>query len=261
MSVDFPAPFSPSSAWISPRRSSKSIASFATSEPNRLVIPRSSRARASPDIGRSFSVLLDFARDVRDVAALDLVRRLGDLGLVLGPGGGDLADAGAVVGQVERGVRPALERAVLGRLDRVEHGDVDLLDGRGQHLRADVGLVGVDADALHRLLLRRVEDAEAALARDLEDDLRTLRDLVERQLLALRLVDEVLRVAVEGLDARVGRLGAGLVARDVVIHRRDLLAADGADDLLAARVLGVQAREVAGQVARLLLGEEQALDV
>ena len=62
---------------------------------------------------------------------------------------------------------------------------------------AEVALVGVDADALHALLLGRVERAEAALAGDLEDDLRALRDLVERELLALRLVDEVLRVAVE----------------------------------------------------------------
>ena len=51
MRVDFPAPFSPSSAWISPRFSSKSIALFATNEPKRLVIPRSSSAGASPDIG------------------------------------------------------------------------------------------------------------------------------------------------------------------------------------------------------------------
>src|SRR3954470_9921537 len=225
MSVDLPAPFSPSSAWISPRRSSKSIASFATSEPNRLVIPRSSRARASPDIGRSVSVLLHFRRDVGDVAVLDLVAGRGDLGLELRARGRDLADARAVVGQVERGVRPTLERAVLRRLDRVEHGDVDLLDGRGQDLRADVGLVGVDADALHRLLLGGVEDAEATLAGDLEDDLRALGDLVERELLALRLVDEVLRVVVERLDLGQDLLGPGLIAGDVAVDRRDLLAA------------------------------------
>ena len=62
-------------------------------------------------------------------------------------------------------------------------------------LEFDVALVGVDADGLDVLLLGRVERAEAALARDREDDLRALVDLVERDLLALRLVDEVLRVA------------------------------------------------------------------
>src|SRR5687768_13989231 len=44
MSVDLPAPFSPSSAWISSERSSRSIASFASVPvPKRLVMPRISR--------------------------------------------------------------------------------------------------------------------------------------------------------------------------------------------------------------------------
>src|SRR6201991_2338814 len=72
----------------------------------------------------------------------------------------------------------ALEAAVLRRLDRGLHRDVDLLLGRGHDVRAQVGLVGVDADALDALLLGRVERAEAALARHLEDDLRALLDLV-----------------------------------------------------------------------------------
>src|SRR3954447_21883962 len=160
MSVDFPAPFSPRSAWISPRRSSKSIASFATSEPNRLVIPRSSRAGTSPAIGRR---LLDGVGDVGQLAGGDLVLDPVHLGLVLRADGGDLADPGAVVLDLERRVRAARERAALDVLDRVEHGDVDLLDRRGQHLIADVGLIGVDADALDALLLGRVEHAEAAL--------------------------------------------------------------------------------------------------
>ncbi len=45
--VLLPAPFSPSSAWISPRRRSRSMWSFATSAPNRLVMPRSSSARSA----------------------------------------------------------------------------------------------------------------------------------------------------------------------------------------------------------------------
>src|ERR687896_2442511 len=44
ITVVLPAPFSPSRACTSPGRTSKSIASFATSAPKRLVIPRSSRA-------------------------------------------------------------------------------------------------------------------------------------------------------------------------------------------------------------------------
>ena len=85
--------------------------------------------------------------------------------------------------------------------------------------------------ALHALLLSRVERAEAAAAGHLEDDLRAPRDLVERDLLALRLVDEVLRVPVKRLDLGIGLLGARLEAGDIVVHRRDLLAADGGDHL------------------------------
>ncbi len=87
-------------------------------------------------------------------------------------------------------------------------------------------LVGVDADAPDALLLRRVERAEAAAARDLEDDDRARGDLVERDLLALRLVLEVLRVAVERLHARERGLRARLVAGDVAVDRRLLLPAD-----------------------------------
>src|ERR1044072_2674327 len=43
ISVVLPAPFSPSSARISPRRSSRSIASFATKAPKRLPMPASVR--------------------------------------------------------------------------------------------------------------------------------------------------------------------------------------------------------------------------
>src|SRR5918999_492343 len=116
MRVDLPAPFSPSSAWISPRFSSKSIALFATNEPKRLVIPRSSSAGASPDIGSVFTAgpgLLDLGRDVGDLARLDLLHDLVDLLLVLGALGGDLAEADAARLDVEDRVGAALEGVVL----------------------------------------------------------------------------------------------------------------------------------------------------
>src|SRR5215217_6193485 len=141
MSVDLPAPFSPSSAWISPCLSSKSIALFATSEPKRLVIPRSSRAGASPDIGSVLTAgpgLLDLRRDVGDLAGLDLLHHLVDLLLVLRALRGDLAEADAARLDVEDGVRAALEGAVLDRLDRVEHRHVDLLEGAREDVRAEV---------------------------------------------------------------------------------------------------------------------------
>src|SRR6266567_2614736 len=47
MSVDFPAPFSPSSACTSPRRTSNETSSFATTPGNSLRMPRISRTRSS----------------------------------------------------------------------------------------------------------------------------------------------------------------------------------------------------------------------
>src|SRR5947208_11429313 len=51
INVDLPAPFSPSSAWISPRPRSKSTASLARTPGNRFVMPRSSRTRGASAIG------------------------------------------------------------------------------------------------------------------------------------------------------------------------------------------------------------------
>src|SRR5688572_6660005 len=48
ISVDLPAPFSPTSACTSPRRIWRSTASSASSDPNRLVIPCISTAGAGP---------------------------------------------------------------------------------------------------------------------------------------------------------------------------------------------------------------------
>ena len=143
--------------------------------------------------------------------------------------GGDLAEPDAAGGDVEDAVLAAGERALLDRLDRLEDRDVDLLQGAREDVRAEEGLVGVDADAPDVALVRGGERAEAALARDLEHDRGAARDLGEADLLALRLVDEVLGVPVQRRDARIRRLGAGLEAGDVPVDGRDLLAADGAD--------------------------------
>src|SRR3954452_8694811 len=152
ISVDLPAPFSPSRAWISPRRSSRSILSFATSAPKRLVIPSSCSAS-----GPVTAWLLHRVRDVGGLAVGDLLLDLLDLGPVLLALGVDLAEAGAAGLDVEHGVGALGEVAVLEALDRVEHRDVDLLERRRHDVRPEVALVGVDADALDALLLGRVE--------------------------------------------------------------------------------------------------------
>src|SRR4051795_7911535 len=255
MSVDLPAPFSPRRAWTSPARRSKSTPSLATMRPKRFVMPRSSSAASI----RSLGAALPHRVGRRDLAVLDLVLdRLDPVGVLLARRA-DLADADAVVVDVGHDVGAALVAVVLHGLDRVVDRDVDLLQRARDDLRAQVGLVGVDADRLNALLLRRVDRAEAAGPRDLEDDLRALRDLVERDLLALVLRGEALRVAVERLDGRIGLLRARLEARDVVVDRRDLLAADARQR--ATVVLGVQRGQVADEVAGLLLLERQADDV
>src|SRR3954466_10846983 len=106
INVDLPAPFSPSSAWISPRRSWRSTASLAVSAPKRLVMPRSSRASsAAPDASvgvirrqrTTWSRLLLAGDRVRrrDRSVLQLRGHVVDLGLVLRTRRADLADARA----------------------------------------------------------------------------------------------------------------------------------------------------------------------
>src|SRR4051812_43489556 len=53
ISVDFPAPLSPTSAMISPRRTSRSTSLRAWTEPNDLEMSRSSRMGGSADISSS----------------------------------------------------------------------------------------------------------------------------------------------------------------------------------------------------------------
>ena len=168
----------------------------------------------------------------------------------------ELAEADALLLEAVDSVLTALEVTVLGVLDREEDGGVDAFQRRGEDVRAEEALVGVDADPPDLLRLRGVEGAEAAAAGHLEDDVRAGGDLIERELLALRLDGEVLRVAVERLDTGERCLGARLVAGDVPVDRRLLLTADARDCGRAVGLRG-EARRVAGEIADLLLLEEQ----
>src|SRR5262245_28920338 len=148
MSVDLPAPFSPSSAWTSPRRRSKSTWSLATTPGKRFVMPRSSRTAGScaiggnprgrervPPPGLAVCLLLD--RRV-DLARLDLCGELVRALRVLPSdrrrqGLAQPAVSDAVVLQREDRVVATLElRLRLDVvLDRVVNRDVDLLRGTG----------------------------------------------------------------------------------------------------------------------------------
>src|SRR5690242_12060227 len=200
---------------------------------------------------------LDLARDDLRAELVDLLdERRGD-------GRADLAERDAVVLQVEHEVAAALEaRAALSSLDGEVDARVDALHGAGQDVRGvQVELVDVDADPPDPGVVRRVQGAEAARAGDVELDLRARVDLVLCDRLALRRVEEVLRVALQDLDARVALLRTRLVAGEEGIDRRDLDAADEPDDLVAARLLDHQACEAAGEVRVLLRRIRQAFDV
>src|ERR671918_73435 len=238
MRVDLPAPFSPRRACTSPFASSKSTPSLATTPGKRFVMPLSSRRGASAMEGKE-----GWGPAPAPSGSFGLFDRLGDLDLAGDDQLGlrhrlvdgllrrvrrELAEPDAVLREAERRHAAALEGVVHDRLDGREHGHVHALERAREDVVAEERLVGVHADAPDLTLLGAVESTEPAAAGDLEDDVRAVGDLVERDLLALRLVDEVLRVAVERLDV-------GIRVR--------------------------RPREVAGEVPRLLLLEEEALEV
>src|SRR5581483_10119190 len=175
ISVDFPAPFSPSRAWTSPARRSKSTWSSATMPGKRFVMPRSSRTvspltgaivgrkpawsagnrrgrnRPPPSPSSVVSApLLQEARERRPGSHrhLDLARddlRLERVHLRderLRHARVDLADADAVVLQVEQQVAAALELAGLRLLHGVVDADVDPLQRARQHALRQAVLVG-----------------------------------------------------------------------------------------------------------------------
>src|SRR6266568_4311308 len=279
ISVDLPAPFSPRSACTSPRRRSKSMWSLASTPGNCFVIPRSSRTgasstrrlnnRAGPQ-ARSAEPLRQVLRAWRDrrrrleLAGDDLCLQLGDLSqpglLEVGPRA-ELAQRDALVLQVEDEVASTLEALTrLGALNGEEDADVHPLHCAREDVRAEERLVDVDADRPLAGLLRGVQRPEAARTGDAEHDLRAGVELVLRDALALRLIDEVLRVADLDGRARNTLLCARLVAGEERVDRRDLDAADDADVLLALPRCDVR-REAADQVAVLLCRVRQALDV
>src|SRR3954447_13476891 len=291
ISVDLPAPFSPSSACTSPSRRSKSTSSFATMPGKRLVMWRiSSTVRVASAIAARFygsargcvrglwrnkreragsqarplwsydpairSAVGDTGARGLELARRDLLRpgiELGDQRCAGRSLGADLAVADAAVLHVEETVDTALVLALRDQLDRLRDACIDLLLRARQHGCAEERLVVVDADAPGARRVGSTRDgAQAAAAGNLEHDVRALTDLVESNRLALVLRDEVLRVAVECLDARLHLLGAVLVPGDVRVDGRDLETADRRD---RAGLRGGRSCDT-GEAACLLLGED-----
>src|SRR3954462_7273752 len=190
ISVDLPAPFSPSKACTSPRRRSKSMWSLASTPGNCFVIPRSSSTgaastvrlnnRAGPEarsvqpmcqvlLARDRQRRLDLAGDDLLLQRVDLRQpRLLELRLLA-----DLAEADATVLQVEDEVAATLVAlAVLGALHGEEDPLVHPLDCARQDVAAEVTLVDVDADCPATALLRRIEGTEATWPGHTKHDLR-----------------------------------------------------------------------------------------
>src|SRR6267378_5296725 len=116
-SVDFPAPFSPSKAWTSPSRASKSTESLARTPGKRLVIERMATAGAAPAVTFEFMRRLSAAFGVADhaldkpVHGEDLVE--GHLGA-----GGHLDRTGLVVQRAGELVKRAVDQRILLGFDR-----------------------------------------------------------------------------------------------------------------------------------------------
>src|SRR6266480_4705048 len=276
ISVDLPAPFSPSSACTSPRRTSKETSSLATTPGNSLRIPRISRTRSSAtrshptkkrEEGRPGSppscraVLRKHCRNLELVMndlRLELLHQLDPRRMLLRDLRGDLPHAHTVVPQVEDAVLAALEVALRGGDDRVVNAGVGLLDAAGEDPLRDLVLVGVHPDAPLAELRGLLEGAVTAQAGDLEDHLGAGADLVLRQVRAGCLVGEAVRVLDERLRALDGFFRAVLVAGDPRVDRRDLDACHRAD-LLRAHALGLFGRKDTHQAAALLSGVGDAL--
>src|SRR6266550_6380332 len=182
MSVDLPAPFSPSNAWISPRRRSRSIASFArVPVGNRFVIPRISRTdgwslmrssrdeRADPSAGPldldSFATCA--LGDRLELPGCHVRGRL--LELVLEPrrNGVEVADHGCADAAV-RGVVDevsGLLALVFEALDPVPYRDLQMLFGTRDDAGLGIGkgevLIDVYADAIDLRAARGAKRAGA----------------------------------------------------------------------------------------------------
>ena len=174
--------------------------------------------------------------------------------------GAELPESDAILVETEDRIPATLEGAILRGLRREEHGAVDALEPTREHVRPEERLICVDADAPDLLLLRREQRSEPTQARDLEDSLRPVRDLIQRELLALRLIFPVLRVPPLDLHPGGGRCRSRLVAGDEAVDRRLLGARHRADEIPAG-ALCLQRGEVADEVADLLLPEEKPLGV
>src|SRR5262245_61513817 len=251
ISVDLPAPFSPTIPWMVPGRTASETARLAWTAPNRLSMPRSSitargsfrrgpqargvpaacaRATGRPGSLRGVVGDLDLAGDDVGARLLEAALHLrGDQRAVV------LVDrvAHAAVGDPED-ARARLPRPRLRAHEALVHREVHALDHRGEdRAGVDVVLVRVHADRELALVLRGLEHAEAGGARGGVDHVGAAVELAPRQLAAAGGVAPgggrgPGHVLVD-LDRLVDVVRALLVSERELPDQRDVHAADEAD--------------------------------
>src|SRR5215208_1597346 len=204
MSVDLPAPFSPTSAWISPGRTVRSTPSRATTPPNRLRSPATARSASLPTFAGSDMLGQELRWQLVGPPVVGLVglrhpdRLVG--GHILGAPPEALGDLTAL-----EDLRHDLDGLATDR-DR-ERRDPDVLVRVGlQPLQPAVVLVGRRERHLVETagLLERLGDADGHLARRREDAVDLLEPLEPGfgDRLALGRIP-VAVLGVEQLDVRV----------------------------------------------------------
>ena len=122
-------------------------------------------------------------------------------------------------------------------------------------------LVTVDADTPDAAAGGRGERSEPTFARDVEDRPGAARDLAAGEGGTLRLVEEIVRVVHQHLDARCGSSSAGGESDDEVPDRRNLHPAHDADDVAAGAAPLELPGEPAGEIRGLARPENDALEV
>src|SRR5215510_5884445 len=240
ISVVFPAPFSPSSAWISPLASWKSTWSLAVTPGKRLVIPRISNARVIclPQEVRNLACHPGLDRPCLQTSGNLLQFRLHHLrNSVLRSMEGRQTDA--VVARVEH-LSATLERALDGHLDRSVDGVVDPFHGARKQLVGAFGLALLERR--HVLVLIHSEHPYASLrcpengpragsATTTENHVSSLINLRQRRRFPTGGIRKTVNIHTQELASRADVLNPGLIALAEADDRGDFCTGDHTDRL------------------------------
>src|SRR6266446_835408 len=267
ISVVFPAPFSPRSAWISPTPSWKSTCSFATTPGKRLVIPCISNAKVMcvprltvQGLPRHSSLNRTRLQDSGDLLQPHLYSlRNGTLSVVEG------RQANTVVAGVKH-LPATLERALDGHFDRPIDRVVDAFHGARKQLVGAFGLalfkrgqvfILIHSDDPRTGLGCSENSPRAGGAATTENHISPLVHLRQRRRFPTRWIRKTVDVHAQELARSADMFSTSFIALAEPDHRRDFYASDHANGVC----LGHHASQCPGEKARLVLGEGQANDI